>query len=144
MLMFLDQVSIPEPKVAISFCRRLATSAVSSMNGTSKFRPHLCLIGCLGFCVIVGPQMVSAVGANATPEEFQQFLQERIQAGDPPSWFVTAIQILMLSAAFWVAGLVCAILGVQKRHRRRFALAALGVLSLPPLIICAGLVAGPG
>ncbi len=90
----------------------------------------------------LAPHIEETLGPNPTQQEFQSFLQERLQSGTLPQWLVTAILVMGTSLVSWVAGLVCAILGVRSRRRRGFAVAAFAVLTLLPLMTCAGLALG--
>jgi len=88
----------------------------------------------------LAPHLEEALGPDVTQQSFQSFFRERLDSGALPQWLVTGILVMGVSLASWVAGLVCAILGVRSRHRRGLAMAALAILALLPLMTCAGLV----
>ncbi|MCH7526481.1 MAG: hypothetical protein IID39_03495 [Planctomycetes bacterium] len=99
----------------------------------------LWLLALVGFLMILARRVVEAVGRDATPEEIQRFFLEQAQSGNIPAWLGQAgLLLMMMAGVFWVAGLVCAILGIRQRPRRGFTIAAFVLLSSGPLMLCNG------
>lgn len=98
----------------------------------------LWLLALVGFVMIFAARVVEVVGHDATPEEIQRFFLEQAQSGNVPAWLTQAGLLLLMAGLFWVAGLVCAILGIRQRPRRGFAIAAFVLLSSGPLMLCSG------
>lgn len=92
--------------------------------------------------LIMGPRLVEAFGPNPTQQEVYDFWNEQVQAGTVPRWLITGSLALLMSLALWVAGLVCAILGVRLPSRRGLAFTAFAMLAVIPIISCAGLMLG--
>ncbi len=103
----------------------------------------LWVAGFVSAMAIVATPLQEALGDNPTAEQLQSFLQEQANAASPASWIVSFGVAFMVAGAAWIAGLVCAIIGVSQRRRRGFAIAAFAVLSAGPILFCAGLVLGP-
>lgn len=55
-------------------------------------------------------------------------------AGRFPGWLVGAVLVFLAGLAIWVAGVVCGVIGVRRRLRRKFAVAALVVSGVVLLI----------
>lgn len=92
--------------------------------------------------LLMGSRMEDALGPNPTQEEAYRFMNDHLQGGTIPGWLVGGFLALLLSLAFGVAALVCAILGVRLRRRRGFALAAFGLLGFFTFLMCAGVLLG--
>ncbi len=81
-------------------------------------------------------RITEAVGAEPTRENLQRYIDEHIQGGMPPDWAILLAVALLAELAIWLAGVVCCVLAVRVRHRRRLALVGLGILSLLPIFLC--------
>ncbi len=92
---------------------------------------------------IAVPGMTRDMG-NAQPStpEMLTFLQDKIDAGDIPPWFLVLMLGGCLSLLVWIAGLVCAILAVRIPVRRRLTIAAFVLLALLPIQMVLGLILG--
>ncbi|MFH0980178.1 MAG: hypothetical protein V2A79_01395 [Planctomycetota bacterium] len=53
--------------------------------------------------------------------------------GLPPAWLMAVALVMFLAFGLWVAGLVCAIIGVRRPTRRKLAIAALAISCLVAL-----------
>lgn len=53
------------------------------------------------------------------------FLSDR--GGVPPTWLIVAVFLQLATWMVWLAALVCALIGIRRIARRRFAVAALGI-----------------
>lgn len=58
--------------------------------------------------------------------------------GQMPPWLLAASGFYLMSLAFWVAALVCAIIGVRRLYRRHLAITALVIVVIVPLFLCCG------
>ena len=58
--------------------------------------------------------------------------------GQMPPWFLAATGFYLMSLAFWVAALVCAIIGLRRLYRRHLAITALVIVVIVPLFLCCG------
>ncbi len=103
----------------------------------------LSLVSFLAFRMVAGPDVAEIIGPDGTPQEFQEYLNEQIQQGAMPPWFRRAMLMFFAGTACWVGGLICAIVGVQRRFRRGLAFAAFGLLTLVPFFFCSGFILGP-
>lgn len=70
-------------------------------------------------------------------ESTQQPLLDQF-GGQPPPWFLAASGLYLMSLAFWVSALVCAIIGLRRFYRRHLAIAAMAILVIVPLFLCCG------
>jgi hypothetical protein len=84
------------------------------------------------------PHLMEIMGPDATPEDLQRYLEEQVTGGDLPPWLVVLLLGMILCALFWIAGLLCAILALQRPGHRVLVYVSLGALSLGPLLMCAG------
>lgn len=94
----------------------------------------------LGASIAAASIVISTVGADASQEQMEAFMEEA--AKDPPPGLLKAGFAMMGSAGVWLAGLVCGIVGVS-REPRGVAIGALCVLAVPALLfILALLISG--
>ncbi len=96
----------------------------------------LWFISFLGWQKILEPRMAEIVGPDGTPEDFQRYLTDQMAEGTVPPWLVWTMLLLCASLVFWVAGLICAIIGLRSAVRRRAALAALFLLAGGVVVSC--------
>ena len=100
-------------------------------------------LGCLAVLtlfvvgLIMGPGMLDALGPAPTREDVYRYYNEHLQAGTLPGWLIGGLLGLLVCLGFWVAGLVCAIVGVRQQRRRGFAMAAFALLGVFPILMCA-------
>ncbi len=126
----------------------IGPGAAPARGGTNVVAIVALVLSCLWLVtgmaspMLIRPAVVDALGQNPTPREMQDFIQDQLERQPPASWLIAGMVSFLASAVFWIAGLVCAIIGVGNRTRRRFALAAFAVLALGPIFVCAGLATG--
>ena len=58
--------------------------------------------------------------------------------GQMPVWLLAVTVFYMMSLAFWVAALVCGIIGLRGLYRRHLATKALAIVVIVPLFLCCG------
>lgn len=102
----------------------------------------LSLLAFFVFSAVIMSRVMDELGPEFTPPQFQAYMYDLLEAGEPPKWLGSALLAFFLAAALWVAGLICAILALRSRPRRGFAYAAIGLLGVLPAWILLGLVAG--
>ncbi len=56
--------------------------------------------------------------------------------GVPPNWILAMVLVMALSGLVWLAALICAILALRKPLNRQFAVAALAVCGISPVVFC--------
>lgn len=81
-------------------------------------------------------------GNNAMASAQQAWLD--YYDGELPGWLMATSLLMMLAFALWVGTLVCAIIGVRRPYRRRYAVFAFGIVALSPCFMCGGMVVGLG
>ncbi len=81
-------------------------------------------------------------GNNAMASAQQAWLD--YYDGELPGWLMATSFLMMVAFALWAGTLVCAIIGVLRPYRRRYAVFALGVVALSPCFMCGGMVVGLG
>jgi hypothetical protein len=97
----------------------------------------------LVFGIVVGTQgVLDALGPDVTPPDVQKYINGLVESGEtPPSWLVSMSMSLVASALLWTSSLVCGIIGVTRVNRKP-AVIALFLLTIGPLVFCAGLIGG--
>jgi hypothetical protein len=98
----------------------------------------LWLISYLVGSSVIAIYLFEAAGADATPEDIMKVFNENVQAGNLPAKVMAGGLLILLALAFWVGGLICAILGMRVRHRRGFVMASFALLALGPIFVCGG------
>ena len=78
-------------------------------------------------------------GPGATPEEIRRGMMEQVQAGNMPSWIMSACLLLFAVFSLWVAGIACGIMALRKPARRVWAVVALVLSGVLPLLFCIAL-----
>jgi len=97
-----------------------------------------CVALLLGFAAFVGFGIAiqNGVGASASEAETQKFIEEAFTK--PERWAINMILAMFAAGGFWLAGLVCGIIGVC-RPNRGLAIGALVVSALPILLMMAAI-----
>ena len=80
-------------------------------------------------------EMQRLVSEGKTPMEVQQFILEQ-HGGTLPDWLLHGSLLVFLALLLWLAGLVCALLGVRQEPRRRLAVMSLITLGAVPILTC--------
>lgn len=99
----------------------------------------LWLISYLVGSTVIAMYMFEGVGEDATREEIMRNFNENVQAGNLPAEVLAGGLFVFLAVAFWVGGLICAILGMRVRRRRGFVLASFALLALGPILLVGSL-----
>ena len=73
--------------------------------------------------------------------EMSQAFTEHWQ-GALPGWMVGAVLVMLMAFMLWLAGVGCAIIGLRRKPRKKFAIAALAVSAIVTLPTLATYVAG--
>jgi hypothetical protein len=86
------------------------------------FRPHY-------------PEIASLAEKGKTPMEIQQAIMQQY-GGVFPDWLLQVSALIFLALLLWIAGLVCAMIGVRHPTRRRWAVMSLITLGFIPILAC--------
>lgn len=97
-----------------------------------------CVALLLGFAALVGFGIAieNGVGASASEAETQKFIEDAFTK--PERWAINMILAMFAAGVFWLAGLICGIVGAC-RPNRGLAIGALVVSALPILLMMAAM-----
>ncbi len=70
-------------------------------------------------------------------DAMNSFLSSR--EGVPPTWLIAFSILQLLTWMFWLAALVCGLIGIRRIARRRFAIAALSICGGYLVLLCANI-----
>jgi len=135
-----------EPGISVPTARVLAplVGAAPQTAGANKVAVAAMVLSCLWLAVylagnaLLGPAMRDALGDDPTREDVSKYTEKVLETGDVPGWMVGMFVFLVAMLAIWVAGLVCAVMGLRGQRRRRLAVGSLLILGLLPVLECAG------
>ncbi len=77
----------------------------------------------------------SAASFSDTLEAQSDFLKAR---GGVPSWMVAYVVLQVGGGPIWIAIIVCGLIAIRRPQRRGFAMAALVMAGLIPVVVCCG------
>ncbi len=150
------QTSVPDLANATSLSRDPQFEATSVVGGgqhngaaMAAFILSCGLLACtLSIVVLVRPHADELIAIQQKQEKLlaqgkgvlessQQPLMEQY-GGQMPSWILAVTGFYMMSFAFWVAAVVCAIIGLRRLYRRHLAVTALVIVAIVPFFLCCG------
>jgi ribose 5-phosphate isomerase RpiB len=71
--------------------------------------------------------------------EYMKLSQEQVlKDGQMPGWLLGIYACFLGGGAFWVAAVVCGIIGALRPARRQLAIGALAVCAIAPMFCCCG------
>lgn len=116
----------------------------SNVMGKVAFGLAFAVVVLIGLYCIIGSAYRAELEPLVQPDRsfseqmqaFQEYAASR--GGMPPTWMMAMSLLSVTAALVWVAALVCGIVGVCRTTNRSWAIAALVVTGLTPLLFCCG------